>query len=435
MQVTVESTSNLERKMKVQIPADRIDAEIEKRLKSMRQQIRVDGFRPGKVPLRVLRQRYGSRVRQEVLGEVLQESYREAVTQENLRPVSSPEIEPDLSEDDKGLRYIATFEVYPDVEVASLEGLRISRPVVEITDTDVDNTIETLPKRRQAWEPVDRAAALGDQVVVDFSGYIDDESFEGSTGEDFSLELGSGYMVPGFEDQLIGVNAAEHKTLIVTFPDDYPKASLAGNQARFEVDVKRISAPVLPAVDDAFMSSFGVTEGGLEAFRGEVRENMERELHDKVKARTKNQVMDGLLTHSDVDLPVALVKQEVEGMRQQMMAALGQSDTSKIPDDSFEEQARKRVALGLIIGELIKKQGITPDPDRVQTALEHIAGGYEHPQQVIAHYRSNREQMSKVEAMILEDQVVDWALEQATVNDEQMSFDELLKLGVSENPS
>ena len=435
MQVTVESTSNLGRKMRVQIPAERIDAEIEKRLKSISRQIKIDGFRPGKAPLRVLKQKYGRQVRQEVLGEVLQSSYREAVTQENLRPVSSPQIEPDLSGEAQGLNYTASFEVYPEIEAVSCEGLNIARPVAEITEADVDKTIEDLRKRRQTWEPVDRVAKLGDQIVVDFSGFIDDEPFEGGAGEDFALELGSGHMVPGFEDQLVGVTAQEHKSITVTFPENYPVAELVGKQARFEVDVERVSQPVLPQLNEEFMSSFGVKEGGLEAFRREVRENMERELQDKVKARTKNQVMDGLLAQNNIDLPSALVKQEVEGLREQMMAALGQKDASKFPDESFETQARKRVSLGLIIGEVIEKQGLTPDPDRVQAALERIAGSYQQPQQVIAHYRSDREQMAKVEALILEDQVVDWVLEQAVVNDEPMTFDELIKLGVSENPS
>lgn len=435
MQVTVESTSNLGRKMKVEVPAERIDAEIVKRLKSMSREIRIDGFRPGKVPLRVLKQRYGNHVRQEVMGEILQSSYKEAVIQENLRPVSSPEIKPESSREDKGLNYTAAFEVYPDIEVSPLDGLNITRPVVDVTDADIDNTIETLRKRRQSWEPVDRVARLGDQVVVDFQGFIDGEPYEGSAAEDVTIELGSGYMVPGFEDQLVGVMAEDHKTLNVTFPENYTESSLVGKDARFEIDVKCVSEPVLPEVNEEFMSSYGIKEGGLEAFRGEVRANMERDLRDKVKARTKNQVMNGLLTHNDIDLPVVLVKQEVEELREQMMAALSQTDKGMFPDESFEVRARKRVALGLIVGEIVKKQGIEPDPNRVQAMLEHMAASYEHPQQVIAHYRTNPDELKKIEAMILEDQVVDWVLTQAAVNDEQMTFNELLKLGVSEDPS
>jgi trigger factor len=426
MQVTVESTSDLGRKMKVQVPAERIDSEVEKRLRSMAQQVRIHGFRPGKVPLKVVRQRYGRQVLQEVRGEVLQNSYQEAIVQERLRPVGGPEIHTEPLGAEQGLEYTATFEVYPELEVAPVEGLEIRRPVVEITDDDVEQMIETLRRQGRSWEAVEREAREGDRVSIDFRGTLDGEVFDGGEAEDFLVELGSGRMVRGFEDQLLGLKSGEEKVFELTFPRDYQQTDLAGRTARFQVKVKEIAEPVLPHVDEKLAQSFGVKQGGVQAFRQELRHNMERELADKIRTRIKAQVMDGLMDLHGFDLPQALVHAEIKRLRKNAMETVGTTEEGRFPDEIFAEEARNRVALGLISGEIIKTQGLKPEPERVNAALAHVASSYESPEEVISYYRSNRQAMANIESVVLEDQVVAWVLSTAKVVDEPARFNDLM---------
>jgi trigger factor len=426
MQVSVESTGELERKLTIEVPSERIDGEVEKRLRSMAGQVRISGFRPGKVPFKVVKQRYGKGVYQEVLGDVLQRSFAEAVTQEQLHPAGSPQIEAKAAEPGKALEYVATFEIYPEFEVATVDDLEISKPVAEVSDADVDKMLETLRNQRKAWETVDRAAGDGDRLVIDFEGSLDGEPFEGGKGEGVPVVLGEGRLIADFEGQLAGLTAGESKTMDVNFPEDYPTESLAGKVAQFQVTAQEVAEARLPDLDESFAEAFGVTEGGVEALRREVRANLERELEQAVKNRIKTQVMDGLHARNAFEVPKALIGEEIARLRQQAMSSMGQQDAGRFPDSLFEQEAQRRVALGLIIAEMVKRHEIKLDADRLNEALQQMASTYEDPQQVVDYYRRNQQAMASLEAIVLEDQVVEWVVEHANVSEQAMSFDELM---------
>ncbi|ANB01155.1 trigger factor [Ectothiorhodospira sp. BSL-9] len=428
MQVSVESLSNLERRMTVQVPAERIQEEVDRRLKSLVKRVRIDGFRPGKVPLKVVQKRYGEGVYQEVLGEILQSSYQEALAQESIIPAGTPDIEPQSMEAGQPLEYVATFEVFPEVQPADMSGAQIKRPQVEIAEADVDKVIESLRKQRREWVDVERPAAEGDQVVVDFKGTLDGEAFEGGEAEDVPIELGQGRMIKDFEDQLPGVTPGEEKTIEVNFPEDYPAEHLAGRTAEFALTVKKVQEASLPELNEEFAKAFGVEEGGIEKLREEVKSNMSREMGQAVKARVKDQVMDALLERNSVDLPSAIVQEEINRLREQTQARYGmnQEGAPQLPDEQFKADAERRVGLGLVIREIVRQHDIKVDQDKVTAELEAMAAGYEDPQQVISYYRSNKQAMSGLEAMVLEQQVVEWVLSQCEVSDEPMSFDALM---------
>lgn len=433
MDVTVEVTEGLERRMKVQVPAERVDAEVEDRLKNLRGRARIDGFRPGKVPLSVVRSKFGGQVRQEVLGEVLQSSFYEAVTQEKLRPVGGPKIEPQVMEPGKALEYTAVFEVYPEIEIGDIAAIAVKRPQVEVTDADIDKVIDRLRKQRTEWKPVERGAQEGDRLKLNFTGTVDGEEFTGGKGTDVPLVLGSGSFIPGFEEQLQGVSKGEQKTLNVTFPEEYHAKDLAGKAAQFAVEVLDVEEPELPEVDEAFVKTFQIADGSVESFRAEIRQNMERELADAVKARVKQQVMDGLLEVNTVDVPRALVEGEIDRLaaqtKEQMMMGQHQSKDLQLPRSMFEDQAERRVALGLLLAEISRKHDLKVDADRVRHTIERFASSYEQPDEVVKWYYANQEHLSNVESMVLEDQLVDWVLEQANISDEPMDFDALMSPG------
>jgi trigger factor len=427
MQVSVETVSNLQRRMTVQVPAERIEQEVDRRLKSLMKRVRIDGFRPGKVPLKVVQQRYGAGVFQEVVGDVLQSSYQEAIAQEKLQPAGGPSIEPKSMEPGKSLEYVATFEVYPEVVLADLSQVAVERPKVEIAEADVDKVIESLRRQRKTFIAVDRPAQTGDQVVVDFEGSLDGEPFEGGKAEAAPVELGAGQMLPAFEEQLAGLRPGEEKTIDVPFPEGYPAEHLAGKTAQFAIKVREVKEPALPPVDEDFAKTFGVEDGSVEKLREEVRANMAREVEQTVRNRVKGQVMDALYKAHELELPEALIREEVERLRQQAHARFGgQFQARNLPDDLFSEEARRRVALGLIIRELVRSKDLSVDPDKLRAALERMAAGYEEPQQVINYYRTNPQAMNGLEAMVLEDEVVDWAVAQSTVTEKPVSFDELM---------
>lgn len=428
MQVSVESLSNLERRMTVQVPAERIQEEVDRRLKSLVKRVRIDGFRPGKVPLKVVQKRYGEGVYQEVLGEVLQSSYQEALAQESIIPAGTPDIEPQSMEAGQPLEYVATFEVFPEVQPADMSGAQVKRPQVEIGEADVDKVIESLRKQRRDWVDVERPAAEGDQVVVDFKGTLDGEAFEGGQAEDVPIELGQGRMIKDFEDQLPGVTPGEEKTIEVNFPEDYPAEHLAGRKAEFALTVKKVQEASLPELNEEFAKAFGVEEGGMEKLREEVKNNMTREMEQAVKTRVKDQVMDALLERNSVDLPAAIVQEEINRLREQTQSRYGmnQEGGPQLPDEQFKADAERRVGLGLVIREIVRQHEIKVDQDKVTAELEAMAAGYEDPQQVISYYRGNKQAMSGLEAMVLEQQVVEWVLSQCEVSDEPMSFDALM---------
>ncbi len=429
MQVSVESGEGLVKRLLVNLPADKVNELVDAKLKEAARTVRMDGFRPGKVPLRMVKQRYGQQIRQDVYGELIQSSFYEAATQENLRPVGEPSIELREEEAEGGLAYTATFEVMPELEVADLSALEIKRPVTEVTDEDIDRMIEKLREQRTEWNDVDRAAQDGDRVTLDFTGIMDGEAFEGGSANDIPLVLGSGTMIPGFEEGLVGLKAGDEKTLELKFPEDYRVEHLAGKDVSFEVKVKAVAEPRLPEVDGAFIKALGVEEGTEEALRKEIRENMEREVRQKVKSRTKEAVMDALLAANEFDVPAAMVSQEAQALKQQTqqeMAQAGQQSTVDLPVSVFEPQAERRVKLGLLVGELIRSNEMEVDQTRVDEAIAEQAATFEDPDEVINWYKENPQARSSVENVVMEDQVVDLILEKARVEDEHLSFDELL---------
>ncbi|MCP3870569.1 MAG: trigger factor [Gammaproteobacteria bacterium] len=429
MQVSVESKEGLERRMTVKLPAEKVDEAVDKRLKEIARNVRLDGFRPGKVPLSVVRRRFSGQIQQEVAGDLIKASYFEALAHESLIPAGEPAIELLEKTDVEGMGYVAVFEVMPEIELQELSTLVISRPMASVTDEDLQNMLEKLRTQRTTWSEVEREAQDGDQVTIDFKGYVDDEAFEGGSADGVPLVLGSGSMIEGFEAGLIGVNSGEDMSLELDFPEDYRAEKLAGKRARFDIKVTKVAEPVLPEIDEEFVKAFGVESGVIEDLHKEIRSNMEHELAEKISAKVKEQAMDGLLDIHSLEVPKALVNQEAEAIRNQTkenMARNGQPSTMELPLNLFEEQAKRRVSLGLLIGEVIKKNDIKVDADRVRGKLEDFARSYEDPQEVINYYYSNKKELESVENMVLEDQVVTWILENAKVEDSQMDFDALM---------
>ncbi|MDG2038091.1 MAG: trigger factor [Luminiphilus sp.] len=433
MRVSVETTSGLERRLTVGVPADRIDTAVDKRLQEAARNVRLPGFRPGKVPMRVMKQRFGAGVRQEVLGEVISRSFQEAVMSENLRPAGQPSIEARKMDAGQDVEYTATFEVFPAVEVKSLEDLAIEKPMAEVSDADIDDIVEVFRKQQGQLVSAERAAIEGDTVIIDFEGLRDGEVFEGGSGEGTSLELGSGRMIPGFEDGLIGASAGEEKRLKLTFPEDYQKEDLAGADVEFKVSVSEVQELELAAVDAALFAQYGLEEGTEDDFRAEVKQNMERELRNAVEASVKTQVMDAILAaHQELELPASLIAQEVNAMRQQMFQQFGgaapqEMDLASIlPDEMFAEQAERRVKLGLVMAEMISQSELTAEPAKVREAIEDIASTYQDPEEVINWYYSENEQLAGIESRVLEDAVVDKLLSEAAIAEIECSYQDAL---------
>ena len=429
MQVSVERQEGLERTLKVEIPSDRIEGAVEERLSRLQKQVRLDGFRPGKVPMRVVRTRYGGQVRQEVVGELIQSTLQEAVTQVEMQPAGSPRIDSaDDQPDEGGMAYTATFEVYPEIELGEISDLAVEKPVAEVTEADVDGMIETLQKQRQEFEEVDRPAEQGDRVVIDFVGRIDGEAFEGGSGEDTPVDLGAGRMIDGFEDQLEGIRPGEERELEVKFPEEYGSSELAGRDATFSVTCKSVQAGRLPEVDEEFARQFGIESGSVDELRDGLRRNMERELKQALEAQVKRQVMDALVQRHPIDVPEALVSEEIGRLREQMKQRLGgQMGDEQLPDDLFREEALRRVRLGLLLSELVQNNGIQADDEAVREKVEEMASAYDDPQQVVQHYYENQQMLQGVQAMVVEDRVVDWILERANVTEKQTNFDEVMQ--------
>ncbi len=431
MQVSIETTTGLERRMTVTVPATEIDSAVDARLSEAAKTVRINGFRKGKVPMKVIRNRFGAGVRQEVLGDVMNRSYYAALNEQGVKPAGQPKIEPKTLEEGKDLEFVAVFEVYPEIELSDFSKIKAEKQVAEVTDKDIDTMIENLRQQRQGWKEVKRQARNDDRVNIDFVGTIDGEEFQGGSAKGTNLVLGSGRMIEGFEKGLLKSKAGDEVTLNLNFPEDYRNKDLAGKPVEFKVTVNSVEAPELPELNDEFFAAFGVTEGGEEGFRKEVKENMERELKKASKNRLKSEVMDTLLDQNDVDVPSALVAAEINVLRQQALQQFGAGaknlDASLLPDDLFREQAEKRVKLGLILGEVIKQQSMRADPAKVREAIEDIAATYEQPEEVINWYYGNKEQLETVESAVLEDQVFDVILEQATVKEKKVSYDELTK--------
>ncbi|MEE4464290.1 trigger factor [Azotobacter chroococcum] len=428
MQVSVESTSALERRLTIGVPAERIETEVNKRLQQTARRAKVPGFRPGKVPMSVIRQRYEESARQEALGDLIQASFYEAVLEQKLKPAGAPSVEPKVFEKGKDLEYVATFEVYPEFEVVGLEGIAVERLQAEVAEADVDNMLEILRKQNTRYQQVEREAQDGDQLNIDFVGKIDGEAFAGGSAKGTSLVLGSGRMIEGFEAGLVGVKAGEERVLSLTFPEDYQNLDLAGKAAEFTVTVNAVSEAELPELNAEFFALFGISEPSLEAFRAEVGKNMDRELRQSIKSKVKTQVMDGLLAANPIEVPKALIENEVNRLRVQAVQQFGGNiKPEQLPANLFQEQARRRVALGLIVAEMVKQFEIKPDESKVKAMIEEIASAYQEPEQVVAWYYSNEQQLGEVRSVVLEEQVVDTVLQKASVTDKTVSYEEAVK--------
>ena len=383
MQVTVESTGSLERKLRVELPIERVEREVDSRLKSVGKNAKIKGFRPGKVPPQVVRQRYGKQIRQEVLADLMQKSYSDALMQEKLNPAGAPKIE-QQDENGKHFAYVATLEVMPEVALRDLDKIKVEKPEIAIEDADVDAMIEKLREQKATWSEVDRASKDGDRVVCDFTGTLKGEAIQGGIGKNVPVILGQGQMLPDFEKGLAGVRAGEEKSIKVKFPKDYHAEELQGKKVDFEIRVHRVEEKSLPAVDDAFAESFNVTEGGLEQFRQDVRENMEREARHKVKNDLREQVMTGLLEANPLEIPRTLKHQEMHSMQHEAMQRLRIDDHSKAPAiENFAAAAEKRVRLGLLLRQLIVDEKLSLDEERLRAHVEELCAGYESADEMV----------------------------------------------------
>jgi trigger factor len=427
MQVSVESIGKLERRMQVQVPAEEVKQQIATRLKELSRTARLKGFRPGKAPLTVIRQQFGQQVHREVIGELMQSSFSEAVTQNQLSPAGSPRIEPKTVAEGQDLTYVATFEVLPEVSFAPIASLPVERVTAEVTDGDVDAMIERLRKQQTKYSPVQRPAAAGDKVTVDFEGTIDAVPFEGGKGEGVPIVIGEGRMLPQLEQGLTGVTAGETKDIGVDFPADYRATELAGKHAVFKVSVKGVEEPSLPELDEEFCKSFGVAEGGIPKLREDVAANMRRELEQNIRNRNKAAVLDKLYQANPVDIPNALLESQIRDMQVDTMRRAGAKDVSQAPPrEPFVEPARRRVALGLLINEIIRRENIVLDPVRTNARLDEMVSAYGDAAALKRAYLQNADAMRQIESLALEDQVVDWILAHAAVTDRPQTFKELM---------
>ncbi len=427
MQTSVESIGKLERRMQVQVPAERVSQEIATRLKELSRTARLKGFRPGKAPITVIRRQFGQQVHREVIGELMQSSFAEAVTQNQLSPAGSPRIEPQSMAEGEDLTYVATFEVLPEVALQPIEALAVERLTAEVTDADVDAMIERLRKQQMNYNAVARPAADGDKVTVDFSGSIDGVPFAGGKGENVAITLGEGRMLAQLEQGLVGATAGETRDIGVDFPADYRATELAGKHAQFKVEVKTVEEPVLPALDEAFCAAFGVTEGGVARLREDVAANMRRELDQNLRNRNKAAVMDKLYQANPIDVPNALLETQIREMQIETMRRTGAKDVSQAPPrEPLVEPARRRVALGLLINEIIRREKIVLDPARSNARLDEMVGAYGDPAALKRAYLQNAEAMRQVESLALEDQVTDFILEHAQVHDTRETFKQLM---------
>ncbi|MDP5212959.1 trigger factor [Pseudoalteromonas tunicata] len=428
MQVSVETTQGLERRLTITVPAANIDSEVKKRLQQLSRTQRIDGFRPGKVPVSIINKRYGTAVRQEVAGELMQRKYYEAVIAEKLNPAGAPTFAPGALDAGKDLEFVATFEVFPEVELKDLEKINVEKPVVEVTDADLAKMLETLRKQHATWADSDAVAAEGNRVTIDFVGTIDGEEFEGGKAEAFPLELGQGRMIPGFEDNILGKKAGEVVVADVTFPEEYHAENLKGKAAQFTITVQKVEVQQLPELNDEFATLFGVAEGGVDALKAEVKRNMTRELEQAIKGKVKEQVIAGLLETNQVDAPSALVSQEIDALRQQAVQRFGGNaqNMPELPAELFHEQAAKRVKTGLLLGQIIKANEIKVDDAKVEALIATVASAYEDPTEVVEYYKSNAQLMQQMQNVAMEEQAIEAILANATVAEVTAAFDEIM---------
>jgi trigger factor len=428
MQVSVEKTSELSRKMTVSVPEEVVQEKMAARLKSLARGVKIDGFRPGKAPQHVIEKMYGDRVRGEIAGDLIQSTYYEALQDQNLRPAGHPHIH--SSDETEGFKYTAEFEVYPEISLEGVEQLVLTRPVSTVQEADVNDMIERLRAQKKDWKTVERASQEHDRVTISFSGTSEGENFTDGKVDNYQVEIGAKQMIPGFEENLVGLKSGDNKTLEVTFPEEYGNEKLAGKTAQFEVEVTSIEEPVLPEIDDAFIKAYGVEDGSVDSFREDIKNNMERELEQALKGKLKTAVMDALYEKIQIAVPNTLIDQEVENMMKPYVETAKRQkmklEDLKLPRDAFEEQAKRRVALGLILGEIIHKNDIKVDDGKVRSTIEDMAKSYERPEDVVNWYYSDKSRLNDVQQMVLEDQTIEWLVAQAKVSDEKVNFNDVM---------
>lgn len=426
MQVSVEQSGIIERKMTISLPAERVESEVNKQLQRLSKKVKVPGFRPGKIPMKIMKSRYLGQVMQDVIGDLIQSSYLEALGQESLRPAGAPSIETAPGGEGKDLEYTATFEVYPDLTDLVLSGLKIDRTLCEISEQDIDTTLDSLRRQRVEWKRIDAEAKDGNRVTLDFTGSVDGKPFTGGQGKDMPVVIGSGSLIPGFEDQLIGIKKGEERTLNVRFPDDYHATEMAGKEAVFEVKATEVAEEELPEVDEALAKSFGVEEGGIDKFREEIRDNLSREAEDRTAIAVRDAIFQAVLDNNEIDLPKALVAQELKTLID--TAKKEQPDISKNEDivAMYEKLAERRVALGLILAEITDREKMIPAAEAIDNRLNKLAESYEDPSSFIEWYKADRKRLSEIEAQVLESMVVDMLLKDALISDRTVSFQELV---------
>lgn len=431
MQVSVENISGLERRLKIAVPASQVEQTVAKKINQAARTIKIDGFRAGKVPLNVVKKRYGASIRAEALDDIIRDAYVGAIQQSALKIAGFPSIEPINFDEGKDIEFAAVVEVYPEVTLGDFTALNIERPSAEVTDADVDTMIANLRRQRAKWEESAEAAADQDRLTIDFAGSIDGEAFDGGTSQDFNIVLGSKRMITGFEEQLVGAKAGDELTINVTFPADYQAENLAGKEAQFKINVKKVVKATLPELDTEFLTAFGVTDGNVEQFRADVRKNMERELRNGIRAKVKAAVFEALVNAHNLEVPKALVSEEIGRQREQALKQFGgnaaQIKPEMLPDDLFKDNAKRSVALGLLVSEIISANEIKVDADRVRALVDEVAQSYEQPEQVVQWYYSSKEQMAQVQSAVLEDQVVDLILAKAQITDKAVGYEELLR--------
>ncbi|NOV30812.1 trigger factor [Methylomonas sp. ZR1] len=429
MQVSVEKTSELSRKMTVSIPDAVVQEKMETRFKKLAREVKVDGFRPGKVPASMVKKLYADRVRNEVTGDLIQSTYFEALQQQDLNPAGHPHIHP--TEKAEGFEYIAEFEVYPEIVLDGVSALKVDRPSATVEEADVDNMIEKLRQQKKTWNTVERASQDADRVTIHFSGVADGENFTDGKVENYQVEIGGKQMIPGFEDELKGLVAGASKTFSVTFPEQYNSEKLAGKVAEFEIGLVKVEEPVLPAVDAEFIKAYGVEDGDAASFRSDVRANMERELNQGLKNKLKNAVMDALYENIVIAMPNALIDQEIQALMKPYAERAKNMrlklEDLNLPRDAFEAQAKRRVALGLILGEIIQKNDIKVDADKVRAVIDDMAKSYERPEDVVNWYYADKARLNDVQQMVLEDQAVAWIVSQAKITDVTVGFDDVME--------
>ncbi|AGE16841.1 trigger factor [Serratia marcescens] len=428
MQVSVETTQGLGRRLSITVPADTIKQAVKKELINAAKSVRIDGFRKGKVPMNIVEQRYGASVRQDVLGEAMQRSFVDAIIKEKINPAGAPNYVPGEYKEGEDFTFSVEFEVYPEVELKGLENIEVEKPVVEVNDEDVDAMLDTLRKQQATWKETDRAAEAEDRVTVDFTGSIDGEEFEGGKASDFVLAMGQGRMIPGFEEGLVGHKAGEEFSIDVNFPEDYHAENLKGKAAKFAIVLKKVEERELPELTEEFIKRFGVADGSVAGLRTEVRKNMERELKGAVRNRIKSQAIEGLVSANEIDVPAALIDGEIDVLRRQAAQRFGGNEKQalELPRELFEEQAKRRVVVGLLLGEVISTNDLKADEDRVKTLIEEMASAYEDPSEVIEFYSKNKELMNNMRNVALEEQAVEALLAKAKVTEKATTFSELM---------